>query len=160
MLTPQQYAEAYYAARGQSVQLLPFFYCTSVDLLQPGPIFTLLPIDRDSDFVLCDVRAVVSRKVRFQLLNALQTSGRDQLLIEIGRTGRTLTDAPNDSGDAVNIVDLSGWADRPFVFFEPVILAARTVLSLAVIPDQRVPRVVVKTLDLAFGGMKAIPGLP
>ena len=158
MLTPQQYAEAYYAARGRSVQLLTFFYCTSFDATQAGPITNQLAGDRDSDFVLCDVRAVVSvRNPDVAPRTFLVTQTRDELLIRIGESGRTLTDVVAGGPEpGVNIVDLSGWADRPFVFYEPVIVTARTVLEVTLWPHTIAGTV--HRVDVAFGGMKAISG--
>jgi len=160
MKTPQEFAEAYYAKRGQSVQLLPFFYCTSfvneVSDTVLVPLTNIIGIDRDSDFVWCDLRAVVSNNNAHSPTDPTQliTNTKAGLTIQLGETGRTFTDIiPGTTPFTIALTDLSGWADRPFILYEPFIVSARTAIFVTLSSTSHLSAV-----DVAFHGMKAVPG--
>lgn len=160
MKTPQEFAEAFYAARGQSVQLLPFFYCTSFTFSPNGtvpvPLTQVIATDRDSDFVWCDIRAVVSLFDNIEPTDPTQllTDTKCALSISIGETGRQMTEQSGTTQQpGITLGDLSGWADRPFVLYEPLIITARTVIYVTLSSTTTITAV-----DVALHGMKAVPG--
>jgi hypothetical protein len=145
MLSASQIVDEMYARLGASVQLLPFTYTRSFTGVGAAPANLPMAIktDNDSDFIWFDTRSIA-----YTAAGVPQLRVRAFLSFRLGVTGRALTEpiAP--------ALAVAGQAERPFVFYDPIVIPARSALfvTLTTLVDT------IDSLELSLSGVKAVQG--
>jgi hypothetical protein len=160
MRSAVQIVQDAYSADGSGVELLPFFYSGRIAVNAESAIQTsteMISIDRDSDFVWFDTRIIAH--VFVEGFDVPVFNYRAFLTFQLNGTGRHIEQGVNalnaNAPIGGSILSIAGQADRPFVFYEPVLVPARTAIVVTLLIP---PATFGKTLDVLFtlGGMKAI----